>query len=297
MDITWTVWSSWKTRKHKVNNVLLKQAPDDGSKILQKRHETLRAEIKKRSNNLLEAVSAIWIYSTWFAALCDTHGDSISRSCWISRKCSDMTSKFQGFSITLWRRLRLNITQEIKMTQRRLKIDMCDRRDNENPQKPQLATNPCPACLWRIKINACSSSSHITNNHFFSKTRRRCASSAPIRGASCPSPWSDNSHMQSMELSGISPRGGAFAGIQDGGSMLLTLGDGSTFSLSSILSANPSQLIWKRVTRGLEAKIFLWSWDTKKKKSTWKVMMKNHEQRLRCFLHVSSKHLPSWTCM
>lgn len=65
--------------------------------------------------------------------------------------------------------------------------------------------------------------------------------------------------MKSMELSGISPRGGIFPGIQDGGSMPLTLGDGSTFSQSSILSAKPSQLIWKRVTRGLEAKIFLWS--------------------------------------
>lgn len=70
--------------------------------------------------------------------------------------------------------------------------------------------------------------------------------------------------MQSIELSGISPRDGIFPGIQDGGSMLLMLGDGSTFSLSSILSAKPSQLIWKRVTRGLEAKIFLWSWHAKK---------------------------------
>ncbi len=66
-------------------------------------------------------------------------------------------------------------------------------------------------------------------------------------------------YMQSMELSGIRPRGGIFPGAQDGGSIPLMLGDGSTFSLSSILSATPSQLIWKRVTRGLEAKIFLWS--------------------------------------
>lgn len=65
--------------------------------------------------------------------------------------------------------------------------------------------------------------------------------------------------MQSMELSGNSPRGGILAGKQDGGSMLLTLGDGSTFSQSSILSAAPSQLMWKRVTRGLDAKMFLWS--------------------------------------
>lgn len=69
--------------------------------------------------------------------------------------------------------------------------------------------------------------------------------------------------MQSMELSGISPRGGIFPGMHDGGSMLLMLGDGSTFSQSSILSAKPSQLIWKRVTRGLEANIFLWSWENK----------------------------------
>lgn len=77
--------------------------------------------------------------------------------------------------------------------------------------------------------------------------------------ASGPSSYSDDSYMQSMELSGISPRGGIFPGAQDGGSMPLMLGDGSTFSQSSILSANPSQLMWKRVTRGLEAKIFRWS--------------------------------------
>lgn len=65
--------------------------------------------------------------------------------------------------------------------------------------------------------------------------------------------------MQSMELSGNSPRGGILVGKQDGGSMLLTLGDGSTFSQSSSLSATPSQLMWKRVTRGLDAKMFLWS--------------------------------------
>lgn len=80
-----------------------------------------------------------------------------------------------------------------------------------------------------------------------------------VRGAPCPLCQSDDSYMQSMELSGISPRGGILPGIQDGGSMPLMLGDGSTFSLSSILSAEPSQLMWKRVTRGLEAKIFLWS--------------------------------------
>ena len=79
--------------------------------------------------------------------------------------------------------------------------------------------------------------------------------------ASCPLYRTDDSYMQSMELSGISPRGGIFPVIQEGGSMPPMLGDGSTFSLSSILSAKPSQLIWKRVTRGLEAKIFLWSWN------------------------------------
>lgn len=74
----------------------------------------------------------------------------------------------------------------------------------------------------------------------------------------CPHNW-DGSYMQSMELSGISPRDGTFPGIQDGGSIPLALGAGSMFSLFSILSAEPSQLIWKRVTRGLDAKIFLWS--------------------------------------
>jgi len=75
--------------------------------------------------------------------------------------------------------------------------------------------------------------------------------------ASCPLCYSDDSYMQSMEFSGISPIGGIFPGKQDGGSMPLMLGDGSTFSPSSILSAEPSQLIWKRVTRGFEAKMFL----------------------------------------
>lgn len=68
--------------------------------------------------------------------------------------------------------------------------------------------------------------------------------------------------MQSMELSGIGlpakmlPN---FAGVQDEENMSLTLGEGSTFSLSSTLSASASQLIWKRVTRGFEAKMFRWS--------------------------------------
>lgn len=71
-----------------------------------------------------------------------------------------------------------------------------------------------------------------------------------------------DSHMQSMELSGISLSAKMppnFAGVQDEENMSLTLGEGSTFSLSSTLSASPSQLIWKRVTRGFEAKMFLWS--------------------------------------
>lgn len=85
--------------------------------------------------------------------------------------------------------------------------------------------------------------------------------SISIRRAPCPSYDLHDSYMKSIELSGISPRGGIFPGIQDGGSIPLTLGEGSTFSLSSILSAEPSQLIWKRVTRGLEAKIFLWSYN------------------------------------
>ncbi len=72
-------------------------------------------------------------------------------------------------------------------------------------------------------------------------------------------------YKQSMELSGTSPSGGAFPRVQDGGSM--ALGAGSTFSESSIFSAHPSQLIWNLVTRGLEAKMFLWSWKQTDKKA------------------------------
>lgn len=64
-------------------------------------------------------------------------------------------------------------------------------------------------------------------------------------------------YKQSMELSGISPSGGAFPGGHDGGS--ITLGAGSTFSESSIFSELPSQLMWNRVTRGFDARMFLWS--------------------------------------
>lgn len=62
-------------------------------------------------------------------------------------------------------------------------------------------------------------------------------------------------YKQSMELSGMSPRGGALPGMEVGGSMVL--GAGSTFSESSILSIVASQLMWKRVTRGFDAKMFL----------------------------------------
>lgn len=80
------------------------------------------------------------------------------------------------------------------------------------------------------------------------------------RRESCVHHPSPDSHMHSMELSANCPSGGSiFAGKQEGGSMLPMLGDGSTFSQSSILSAAPSQLMWKRVTRGLDAKMFLWS--------------------------------------
>lgn len=64
-------------------------------------------------------------------------------------------------------------------------------------------------------------------------------------------------YKQSIELSGMSPRGGALLGMEVGGSMVL--GAGSTFSESSILSKVASQLMWKRVTRGLDAKMFLCS--------------------------------------
>lgn len=72
--------------------------------------------------------------------------------------------------------------------------------------------------------------------------------------------WRPDSHIHSMELSASCPSGGSIlAGKQEGGNMAPALGDGSTFSQSSILSAAPSQLMWKRVTRGLDAKMFLWS--------------------------------------
>lgn len=58
-----------------------------------------------------------------------------------------------------------------------------------------------------------------------------------------------------MELSGSIPKDGAFPGRQDGGSMEFDVG--STFSQSSIRSAQPSQFMWNRVTRGFDARIFL----------------------------------------
>lgn len=69
-------------------------------------------------------------------------------------------------------------------------------------------------------------------------------------------------YKQSIELSGNKPRGGALPGINDGGS--IEFEEGSTFSESSIRSAQPSQLIWNLVTRGFDARIFLWSWDRNK---------------------------------
>lgn len=41
---------------------------------------------------------------------------------------------------------------------------------------------------------------------------------------------------------------------------------GSTFSESSIRSAEPSQFMWNRVTRGFEARMFLWSWKNMRRK-------------------------------
>lgn len=64
-------------------------------------------------------------------------------------------------------------------------------------------------------------------------------------------------YKQSIELSGNNPRGGALPGRHDGGS--IEFEEGSTFSESSIRSAQPSQLIWNLVTRGFDARIFLWS--------------------------------------
>lgn len=65
----------------------------------------------------------------------------------------------------------------------------------------------------------------------------------------------ENLYKQSIELSGSMPTGGALPGKQDGGSMELDVG--STFSESSIFSAQPSQFMWNLVTRGFEARIFL----------------------------------------
>lgn len=64
-------------------------------------------------------------------------------------------------------------------------------------------------------------------------------------------------YKQSIELSGNNPRGGALPGRHDGGS--IEFDEGSTFSESSIRSAQPSQLMWNLVTRGFDARIFLWS--------------------------------------
>lgn len=97
------------------------------------------------------------------------------------------------------------------------------------------------------------------------------------------------SQMQSMELSGISlpaKMPPSFAGMQDGENMSPTLGEGSTFSPSSILSATPSQLIWKRVTRGLEAKMFLWSWDTENIKALQWGKLKFEHVRFKYFVFV-----------
>lgn len=64
-------------------------------------------------------------------------------------------------------------------------------------------------------------------------------------------------YKQSIELSGSNPSGVFFPGRHEGGSMEFDVG--STFSESSIRSAEPSQFIWNLVTRGFDAKMFLWS--------------------------------------
>lgn len=68
-------------------------------------------------------------------------------------------------------------------------------------------------------------------------------------------------HIQSIEFSGTilsaPPVPSPFRGVQVGGSIVFELG--STFSISSIFSLTPSQLMWNLVTLGFEAKIFRWS--------------------------------------
>lgn len=53
-----------------------------------------------------------------------------------------------------------------------------------------------------------------------------------------------------------------FTGVQLMGRLQLRAG--SWFSMASSLSVLLSQLMWKRVTRGFEAKMFRWSWGRKR---------------------------------
>ena len=73
--------------------------------------------------------------------------------------------------------------------------------------------------------------------------------------------------MQSMEFSGRRPgmqpgRPKPLMGVQLRGRLQPRVE--SWFSMASSLSMLLSQLIWKRVTRGFEAKMFRWSWGRKR---------------------------------
>ena len=73
--------------------------------------------------------------------------------------------------------------------------------------------------------------------------------------------------MQSMEFSGRRPgmqlgRPKPLKGVQLRGRVQPRAE--SWFSMASSLSMLLSQLMWKRVTRGFEAKMFRWSWGRKR---------------------------------
>lgn len=148
-----------------------------------------------------------------------------------------------------------------------------------HPRQRCKKTRPCQLCsgVWKKE----DSTNHLWILYQGSFQRSCCDWYLTVQ--------THGSHMQSMELSGISlpaKMPPSFAGMQDGENMSPTLGEGSTFSPSSILSATPSQLIWKRVTRGLEAKMFLWSWDTENIKALQWGTFKFEQLRIKYFVFI-----------